>query len=299
MDDFGYVAPTSMAEAVAVLAENDGKARMLAGGTDILVQLREGLRRAELIVDVKKIPELTRIERTSEGGLRFGAAVPCGRLHGESAIARDYAGLADATRIIGAWQIQSRASVGGNLCNASPAADTSPILMAYAATLHLAGPSGERSLPVEQFFVSPGKTVLGKGELLVSIELPPPATMSGAAYLRFIPRNEMDIAVVGAGARLRLSSDGNTVEEARIAVGAVAPTPVLADEAASWLAGKPASEESFAEAGDRARRVARPISDMRGPADYRIHLVGVLVKRALGIAARRARGETFSGNGRH
>lgn len=290
MIDFDYKRPASVAEAVGLLEQSGGKAKLLAGGTDVLVQLREGLRKADLVVDIKKIPELMRIEHSADKGLVFGAGVPCHRLHGDPAIAKAYPGLVDATRIIGAWQIQSRASVGGNLCNASPAADSIPILIAYAANCRIVGPRGERTVPVQDFCVGPGKNCLAPGEILVSITLPPPLPRCGAHYQRFIPRNEMDIAVVGVGSWVQLDPEGKNIVETRIGLGAVAPTPLFAAEASRFLAGKPATAETVAEAARLAQKIARPISDMRGPAEYRTHLVGVLTRRTLAGAVTRARG---------
>jgi carbon-monoxide dehydrogenase medium subunit len=203
-----------------------------------------------------------------------------------------YPAVCDAAKIVGGWQIQSRASVGGNLCNSSPAADTIPALIAHHAYCEIVGPSGKRNVPVEQFCTAPGKNVLQKGELLVAIVFPPCLPHSASAYERFIPRNEMDIAVVGAGSRVQLNAAGDTIEFARIGLGAVAPTPKYAQEASEWLAGKPATEASFAQAGELAKKVATPISDMRGTVEYRIHLVGVLVKRTLLKATERAKAFT-------
>lgn len=290
MIDFDYKRPSSVAEAVGLLERSGGNAKLLAGGTDVLVQLREGLRKADLVIDIKKIPDLMRIEHSADKGLVFGAGVPCHRLHGDPAIATAYPGLVDATRIIGAWQIQSRASVGGNLCNASPAADSIPILIAYAATCRIVGPKGERTVPVQDFCIGPGKNGLAPGEILVSIALPPASSRSGAHYQRFIPRNEMDIAVVGVGSWVQLDPDGKTIVQARIGLGAVAPTPLFAAEASQFLAGKLATAETVAEAARLAQKIARPISDMRGPAEYRTHLVGVLTRRTLAGAVTRARG---------
>jgi xanthine dehydrogenase FAD-binding subunit len=287
--DFAYAAPASLSEATALLAKADGKAKVLAGGTDVLVQLRENLRDAELVVDVKKIPELMELSFSSAKGLRLGASVPCYRIYENAEITKAYAALADATNIVGGWQIQSRASVGGNLCNSSPAADTIPALIAHNVTCVIAGPKGQREVKVEQFCTAPGKNVLQPGELLVTLIFPPPAANSGSAYERFIPRNEMDIAVAGAGSWLQLSDDGETVKQARIGLCAIAPTPRFAEEASRWLPGKPATEDIFARAGELARNVAEPITDMRGTAEYRMHLVGVLVKRTLLRAAERAR----------
>ena len=288
MKDFSYAAPASLAEATSLLAQANGRAKLLAGGTDILVQLREGLRDADLVIDVKKIPELMELSYSPTKGLRLGASVPCYRIYENAEISKAYPALADATRIVGGGQIQSRASIGGNLCNASPAADTIPALIALGATCIIAGPKSQREVKVEEFCTGPGKIVLQPGEMLVTLVFAPPATKSGSAYERFIPRNEMDIAVAGSGSWLQLSSDGKSVERARIGLAAVAPTPKLAAEASQWLSGKPATAESFGEAGEIAKKAATPITDMRGPAEYRTHLVGVLVKRTLLKAASRA-----------
>ena len=289
MKDFSYSAPATLAEATRLLAGANGKARILAGGTDIIVQLREGLREADVVVDVKKIPELAELSYSPAKGLRLGASVPCYRIYEDAAIAAAYPALADAARIVGGWQIQTRASVGGNLCNSSPAADTIPALIAHGATCVIAGPKGERQVKVEEFCTAPGRNVLQPGELLVALVFLPPAKSAGSAYERFIPRNEMDIAVVGAGSWVQLAKGGEEIEKARIGLAAIAPTPRFAAEASQWLTGQPATEDIFARAGELARNVAAPISDMRGTAEYRMHLIGVLVKRTLLKAAERAR----------
>jgi len=289
LKDFEYAAVDTVDEAVSLLAARGDRAKILAGGTDIIVQLRESLREADLVVDVKKIPELTSLTFDQAEGLSLGAAVPAYRIYNDEAVAAAYPALADATRIIGGWQIQTRASVGGNLCNSSPAADSIPALIAHQAVCHLAGPGGTRTVPVSEFCTGPGRNVLARGEMLVRLVLPPPEPRSSSRYLRFIPRNEMDIAVVGVGAWVRLDKSRKTVETARIALAAVAPTPVVADDASAWIAGKNADADTFHEAGDRARAAASPISDMRGPAEYRKHLVGVLTERALASATQRAR----------
>ena len=289
MRDFAYAAPTSLAEASRLLAGASGRARILAGGTDIIVQLREGLRDADLVVDVKKIPELAELSYSPANGLRLGASAPCYRIYDDQAISKAYPALSDAARIVGGWQIQSRASVGGNLCNSSPAGDTIPALIAHGATCLIAGAGGTREVKVEEFCTGPGKNVLQPGELLVAVVISPSPAKSSSAYERFIPRNEMDIAVAGAGSWVKLSSDGARIEQARIGLCAIAPTPKFAAEASAWLAGKPATEEMFAQAGELAKKVASPITDMRGTAEYRVHLVGVLVKRTLAKAAERAR----------
>ena len=289
MKDFEYAAATTLNEAIGLLAKSGDRARVLTGGTDLLVQLREGLRDADLVVDVKKIPDLMQIAYSAESGLRLGAGVPCHRVYEDADIACQYPGLVDAARIIGGWQIQSRASIGGNLCNASPAADSIPILIALGAICRIAGPSGERSLPVHEFCVGPGKNALKAGELLVAIDFPATSLNASSAYERFIPRNEMDIAVVGVGSWVRLNETGNIIEEARIGLGAVAPTPLYAVEASEWLKGQPATEETFAAAAEMAKAGAKPITDMRAPAEYRTHLVGVLTKRTLSTAVDRAK----------
>jgi carbon-monoxide dehydrogenase medium subunit len=294
LKDFAYAAPATLEQATKLLQEANGTAKILAGGTDIIVQLREGMREADLVVDVKKLPELQELSFSATHGLRLGASVPCSRIYEDPRIAAAYPALVDAAKIVGGWQIQSRASVGGNLCNSSPAADTIPALIAHHAYCEVIGPGGKRNVPVEQFCTGPGKNVLQKGELLIAIVFPPALSHCSSAYERFIPRNEMDIAVVGAGSRLPVNAAGDAIEFARIGLGAVAPTPKYAQEASEWLAGKPATEASFAQAGELAKKVATPISDMRGTAEYRTHLVGVLVKRTLLKATERAKAFTNS-----
>lgn len=289
MKDFEYTAPTVLDDAVGLLEKHGPRAKLLAGGTDIIVQLREGLREADVVVDVKKIPELTQMSYSASEGLTLGAAVPCYRIYEHADVAAAYPGLCDAARIIGGWQIQSRASVGGNLCNSSPAADSIPPLIAYQAVAQIAGPAGRREVPVAEFCTAPGKNVLQPGELLVALKLPAQPPKSAAAYQRFIPRNEMDIAVVGAASWVQLDESGEKIASARIALAAIAPTPVVAQAAGDFLAGKPATEKTFAQAGELAKEAASPINDMRGTMEYRVHLAGVLTKRTLAIAVERAK----------
>jgi len=286
---FDYAAPHSVDEAVSLLEQRGDQARMLGGGTDIIVQVREGRRRVALLVDVKRIPELNHLTYDSQQGLIVGAAVPCYKIYGDAAIAAAYPGLIDAVSLVGGTAIQGRATVGGNLCNASPAADTIPPLIVLEATCVIAGPQGRREVPVEDFCTAPGRTVLQNGELLVAMRLPPPRPRSGAFYLRFIPRNEMDIAVVGAGASVRLTEDRTAFVAARVALGAVAPTPLLVNEAAAALVGKPISDEAIQAAAEAAQAAARPIDDMRGTVAFRRHLCGVLTRRALQGAIQRAK----------
>ncbi len=290
MGAFDYRAPTTVDEAVGLLAEYGERARPFAGGTDILVQLRAGRFDLDVLVDVKRVPELNEIAYDPSAGLTIGAAVPCYRIAEDPRVRSAYPGLIDGAAIIGGSGIQGRATLGGNLANSSPSADSVPALIALSATCEIVGPNGRRSVPVEQFCTGPGRNVLGRGEMLVSIHLPPPEPRSGARYLRFIPRNEMDIAVVGVGAAVTLSADLGRIERARIALGAVGPTPILAEAAGASLLGQAPTEEAIAIAAARAQDAARPITDMRGTAAQRRHLVGVLTRRALRGAIQRATG---------
>lgn len=286
---FDYVAPQSVDEAVAVLSENGSDARMLAGGSDIIAQLKEGRRQVKVLVDVKKIPAANELAFDARKGLTIGAGVSCCDIYENEHVASNYPALVDSTELIGSIQIQGRATIGGNLCNASPAADTIPTLIVLGATARIAGPAGEREVAVEDFCTAPGQTVLQDGEFLVSVHFPPPAANSGAYFLRFIPRNEMDIAVVNAAASVVLNAGKNTFESARIAVGAVAPIPLYLPAAGAALAGSEVSDQSIEMAAEIARQSARPITDMRGTIEQRVHLAGVLTRRAVCGAVERAR----------
>jgi carbon-monoxide dehydrogenase medium subunit len=284
-----YESPKTVADAVKLLVAHGEKARPLVGGTDLIIQLRAGTRRPEYVVDVKHIPEMSRISFSMQHGLHLGAAVSCIQIHENADMNRYYPGLTEAAHLIGSLQIQSRASVGGNLCNGSPAGDSTPALIALGAKARLVGPKGERTVPVETFITAPGRTVLQPGELLVELLIDAPARHSSDAYLRFIPRNEMDIAVVGVGGSITLDLDDDRVVDARIALGAVGPTPIVATEAAKTIIGKKLDAAALDNAARLATSVATPIDDMRGTAEYRSHIVGVLTRRALTIAAERAR----------
>ncbi|HJR81629.1 MAG TPA: FAD binding domain-containing protein [Anaerolineales bacterium] len=279
----------SVREVVDVLTANNGEARILCGGTDLLVQLRENRRSAKLLVDVKKIPELTAIQYDDRSGLWLGAAVSCRTILHNLDIMERYPGLVDAIHLIGGVQIQYRASVGGNLCNASPAADSIPALIVHQAACVIAGRKGRRELPIEHFCIGPGKNALQPGEILLAVKIPVVKKNFGAHYLRFIPRNEMDIAVVGAGASVTLDGAKKKFLSARVALGAVAPTPLFVQAAGTFLAGKEITEENIDEAARIAQTAAHPISDLRGTEDYRKHLCGVLTRRALRKAIERAR----------
>jgi carbon-monoxide dehydrogenase medium subunit len=273
------------------MASKGPRARALAGGTDILVLLRGGRRSADLIVDMKNIPELTELSYNPQKGLTLGAATPCYRIYQDQTVASTYPGLIDAASLIGSIQIQGRASIGGNLCNSAPSADAIPPVIVLGGVATIAGPNGTREVPVADFCTGPGQNVLQPGEILVSIHLPPPQPHSGASYLRFIPRNEMDIAVAGVGSWVVLDESGQNFVSARIALASVAPTPVFAREAGDSLAGKPVSDEAIEEAAQKAMAAAKPINDMRGTVRQRVHLVGVLTRRTLNNAIKRARGE--------
>jgi len=287
LHEFTYEAPSTVAEAMRLLAAPGEGARVLCGGTDILIQMRAGVRRPSRLVDVKGIPELRRISFDPKTGLRLGAAVACIEIFESALMRKHYPGLTEAAHLIGSTQIQSRASVGGNLCNGSPAADTTPALIALGAIAHLTGPGGEREVAVEEFVTGPGQTVLKPGELLVDLRIAAPRPHSSDCYLRLIPRNEMDIAVVGVGAALTL--EGDKCVAARIALGAVGPTQILARKAGDSLIGKQLDAAALDNAARLASEAATPIDDMRGTAEYRRHVAGVLTRRALAGAAERAR----------
>lgn len=288
MTPFAYRAPASVDDAVSLLAMNGPRARPLAGGTDLLVQMRAGRFDLDLVVDVKRIAELNALSYSPAAGLTVGAAVSCAILCENADVQAHYPALIDAAGVIGGTAIQGRASLGGNLCNAAPSGDSIPAMIVLGATGTVAGPQGRREVAVASFCTGPGRTVLGPGELLVSIHFPPPPAHAGACYLRFIPRHEMDIAIAGAAAWLRLSEDGRRIVAARLALAAVAPTPLPVGQAEEFLAGKAPDEDAFAAAARLAQEAARPISDVRAGAAQRRHLVGVLVKRALRGALQRA-----------
>ena len=291
MQDVTYRRPATIQEAVQLLKDNGPTARVLAGGTDIIVMARERRRDTSMFVDIKAIPETIAIRFDASEGLTLGAATPCYQIYRDETIQRLYPCLVDSASLIGGTAIQGRASLGGNLCNAGPAADSIPSLIVLEGTARIVGPNGERTVAVEDFCTAPGRSVLEPGELLVSLHFPPPRPNSGARFLRFIPRNEMDIAVVNAATSLRF--EGDTVAAARIAIGAVAPKPLFVPAAGDALVGKPLTDETIAAAADASRQAATPIDDMRGSIRQRKHLSYVLTERTIRDAARRARGETL------
>jgi carbon-monoxide dehydrogenase medium subunit len=285
MSPISYHAPASLQEVAALLSSEDG-CHVLAGGTDLLVQMRGGMKQPGCIVDIKSIPGITGVT-LSEEGLTLGAAAPAQSITEREDVKAMFPGLVEAIDLIGSTQVQGRCSVGGNLCNSSPAADTVPALVVNAALCNIAGPGGERQVAVEAFNTGPGQNCLERGEILSSLFIPAPAARSADAYLRFIPRTEMDIAVVGAGVALTLD-EGGTCTAARVAIGAVAPTVLLVPDAAAALVGSQVDDEALAAAANAASTAARPISDKRGSADFRRTVVGVMTKRAAAIARDRA-----------
>ncbi|WP_249680574.1 FAD binding domain-containing protein [Roseococcus pinisoli] len=286
MTEIRYIAPSSLEEAIGAYAAAAGAARILAGGTDLLVQMRAGVVSPGTIIDIKKIAEATGIEETPEGGFRLGAAVSGAALAEHPRFGQAWPGVLEAVNLIGSTQVQGRASPGGNLCNGSPAGDSVPAMVAAGAVVTLQGPNGRRTMPVEAFPAGPGRTNLAPGEILVSFTLPPRPKGSSDAYLRMIPRTEMDIAVVGVGVNLTL--ENGTVTAARVGLGAVAPTVLLVEAAAKALIGSKLEEAALEAAAEACRAACKPIDDKRGTIVYRTKVAGVLLKRTVAIAAERA-----------
>jgi carbon-monoxide dehydrogenase medium subunit len=286
MSEMLYEAPQTLAAAVALLAGAGGQARVLAGGTDLLIQMRAGRLVPGLLVDVKGIAEMTAIV-AENGGFRFGAAASCMELVEHKAFAREWPGVTDAVKLIGSVQVKGRATVGGNLCNASPAADSVPALIAAGAVARILGPGGTREVRVEDIPAGPGRTTLAAGEIVVSFFLPPRAARSGDAYLRFTPRTEMDIAVVGAGVNLALDEKG-VCTQARVSLGAVAERALLVPEAAAALIGSKVGADALQRLAAAASAACRPIDDKRGTREFRIEIAGVLARRAAAVALDRA-----------
>ena len=288
MTNIRYLAPRTLDEAIGAFAAAGSTARIMAGGTDLLVQMRSGAVRPGLIIDIKKIAEMTGIEEAADGGFRVGAAVPGAVLAEHARFGKAWPGVLEAINLIGSTQVQGRASAGGNLCNGSPAADSVPAMIAAGAIAMVLGPNGPRQLPVEQVPAGPGRTCLAPGEILVSFTFPPRPPGSGDAYLRMIPRTEMDIAVVGCGTNLTL--DDGRCTAMRVSLGAVAPTVLLVEAAAKALIGTRLESAALDAAAEACRAACRPIDDKRGTVAYRTRVAGVLLKRTVAIAARRAGG---------
>jgi carbon-monoxide dehydrogenase medium subunit len=283
-----YRSPGSVRDAVELLAAHNGTAHVLAGGTDLLVKLRAGFVAPELVVDVKAIPQLRGIA-SDPRGFRIGAAVSCAEIGEHAALSAAWPGVVEALQLIGSTQIQGRATLGGNLCNASPAADSVPALIAAGAVCEVAGPAGEREVPVEKLVTGPGRTSLARGEFVLAFRLPNPDAGSADAYLRLIPRTEMDIAVIGVGVALTLDHAG-VCTRARVGLGAVAPTALLVADAANALIGSKVDDAALAALAAAASAACKPIDDKRGTVTYRTKVAGVLARRAARIAFDRARG---------
>jgi carbon-monoxide dehydrogenase medium subunit len=283
-----FEAPETIDRAVEILSQEDGITRVLAGGTDVIVQLRAGMVEPDLVVDIKRIEALHEIT-PEDGGFRVGAAVSGAELGEHEGVKALWPGVVEATELIGSTQIQGRATMVGNLCNASPAADSVPALVAAGATVAIVGPDGGRELPAYEVTTGPGKTALAKGEIVESVLLPARPARSGDAYLRFIPRTEMDIAVVGAGVALTLHPDG-TCAQARVALGAVAEVVLLVEAAANALIGTRLEDDALDALAAAASAACRPIDDKRGTIEFRTKVAGVLARRAATIAHDRARG---------
>jgi len=303
MHRFQYFAPQSLDEAVTLLKERGDGVKLLAGGTDLLVQMKEAGVHPGSIVSLHALPELRGIEFDEAQGLRVGAAVDMAAIDSFPAVRERYAALADGAGIVGSVQTRNMATLGGNIANAAPSADTAPPLVVLDAVAQAVGPDGSREIAVGELFAGPGRTALDPHEVLVSFRLPTPPPHTGSVYQRHTPRKIMDIAAVGVAIRLTLAPDADTISdairltlapdadtisEAQICLGAVAPTVIRAPEAEEALVGRPASEEAFARAAELAQAAARPISDLRGSAEFRRHLVGIMTKRCLGIALQRA-----------
>jgi len=286
MEDMRYEAPATLDAAVAMLA-GAGVAKVLAGGTDVLVQLYADIIEPELLVDIKKIPELHSITE-KDGAYTFGAAVTSMEMIEHAAFCGTWPGVIEGVQLIGSIQVKGRATVAGNLCNASPAADSVPPMITAGAVANIVGPGGKRSVPVENIVTGPGKTSLAKGEIIASFTLPKRPPHSGDCYLRLTPRTEMDIAVVGCAVNLTLDGAG-ACTAARVALGAVAPTPLLVKAAADALIGTRVDEAALAKLGEAASAACRPISDKRGTKEYRIKTAAVIARRAARTALERAR----------
>ena len=286
MSNIRYVAPPTLDEAVSAFAAAGSAARILAGGTDLLVQMRAGVAQPGVIVDIKKIAETTAIEELGGGGFCIGAAVSGARLGDHATFRKAWPGVCEAVNLIGSKQVQGRASPGGNLCNASPAGDSVPAMVAAGAIVTVQGPEGRRQLPVEQVPAGPGRLNLKPGEIVVSFTLPPRPKGAADAYLRMIPRTEMDIAVVGCGVNLTLENGVCTA--ARVGLGAVAPTVLLVEAAAKALIGSRLDDAAVDAAAKACSAACNPIDDKRGTIAYRTKVAAVLLRRTVAIAAQRA-----------
>jgi len=287
MRRFEYFAPQSLDEALSLLKERGNGVKLLAGGTDLLVQMKEAGLHPPAVVSLHALSELRGIDVDAGGGLRIGAGTDMAAIEAHPVVRERYTALADGASIVGSVQTRNMATIGGNVCNAAPSADTTPPLEVFDAVAQIVGPGGTRELPVAELFAGPGKTTLAPDEIVLSFRLPASPAHTGSVYQRHTPRKIMDIAVVGVGIRLTLA-DGGAIADARICLGAVAPTVIRATEAEQALAGQSPGDELLARAAALAQAAARPISDVRGSAEFRRYLVGAMTKRCLDIALERA-----------
>ena len=286
MRRFEMAMPGSVDECLTVLAQRGSEAKLVAGGTDLLPQMKNGVTRPGCVVDISRLSELRSIALDASGGLRLGAAVAARQIERDARLAKAFPSLVESAALVGSIQIRNLATVGGNLCNAAPSADMAPPLIALEAEAVIAGPKGRRRVPLASFFEGVRTTVLGPDELLIELVVPAPGPRSGGHYLRHTPRRELDIAVVGVASQITLSN--GVCGKARISLASVAPTPVRATAAERMLEGQPLTKERVEEAAKLAVEAARPISDQRGSAEFRKHLVRVLTRRTLTTALARA-----------
>ena len=284
-----YERPINLKAALEILQNNGETTKILAGGTDILTKLRIRRELPDLLLDSKEIPELNELSYNPNSGLIVGGAVPLYKLYDHADVKEYYQSIVDSTKIIGGIPIQGRATLGGNLCNAAPSADAIPPLIVLGATASIHSLNGSREVSIREFCTGPGSTILKNNEIVVSINIPAPKQNSGAHYMRFIPRNEMDIAVVGVGTSVKLSDDGSKFEDAQVSLASVAPTPLHVTSITDYLSGKEINDENIEKAGELAKDASKPISDMRGTAEYRQHLCTVLTKRSLKQSIERAK----------
>ena len=286
-----YSSPETLSEALGLLNNYQKDAGILAGGTDLIVKMRANRVNPTQVIDIKAIPELNQININSNNDLTIGSAIPCYKIYNNSEIMNLRPELKDSASIIGGTQIQGRASLGGNICNAAPSADSVPLLIALGTTCNVQSINGERTIPLENLFSGPGQTVLEPNELLISITIPRKSDLAGANYIRFIPRNEMDIAVVGTGVSVVISDNKKNFECVRVSLASVGPTPIFVDGIDKEISGQEINDESIRVVSNMAKNASKPISDMRGTAEFRQHLCEVLTRRALITSIERAKGE--------
>ena len=286
-----YSSPETLSEALGLLNNYQKDAGILAGGTDLIVKMRANRVNPTQVIDIKAIPELNQININSNNDLTIGSAIPCYKIYNNSEIMNLRPELKDSASIIGGTQIQGRASLGGNICNAAPSADSVPLLIALGTTCNVQSINGERTIPLENLFSGPGQTVLEPNELLISITIPRKSDLAGANYIRFIPRNEMDIAVVGTGVSVVISDNKKNFESVRVSLASVGPTPIFVDGIDKEISGQEINDESIRVVSNMAKNASKPISDMRGTAEFTQHHCEVLTRRALITSIERAKAE--------